>query len=670
MLRRNVLVALTFLGAMLLPLASPERSIPGLGQAADAGEKGKGKPKFTNRLAKETSPYLLMHAHNPTNWYAWGAEAFEKAKKENKLVFLSIGYSSCFWCHVMERESFNNEEVAKILNDHFVCIKVDREERPDIDQIYMTALNAQGQTGGWPLSMFLMPDGRPIVGGTYWPREDKKVDDSVAFGFMTILKKVHAAFKEDAKQFERHAEDLAARTRRALENALVPGVALVPLTRPLVTQITDELMEEFDPDYGGFGNPNRRFKGTKFPMPPRLLFLLQVAERTKDKKLIEFLTLTLDQMAMGGIYDQIGGGFHRYSTERTWTVPHFEKMLYDNAQLVEVYSKAYRLLKKPLYRRVVVETLAYVEREMTSPEGAIYSSQDAETHHEEGRFYVWTPDELAAALPDKADLEFARKVYVADNKLNFEGKYHILRWAKTPAEVAAELNMTEAGLIKKLEPIRKKLFDAREKRDKPFLNKIALTAWSGMMIAGYAEAGRTLDEPKYVEAAARAADFVLKHQRTKDGRLLRTYGAAPGQTPKAAVAAYLEDYGCLTHGLLTLNAANKDKKYLDAAVSLTDKMLELHGDKKVGGYYYTAHDAEKFFARSKDQYDGVQPSGNSVATRNLVRLWKVTGDERYEKEAERTFKHFAGSLKEHGPSLATMAQALDVWVEGRPAEKK
>ncbi len=629
---------------------------------SSAGEKG--KPKFTNRLAKETSPYLLMHAHNPTNWFAWGPEAFAKAKKENKLVFLSIGYSSCFWCHVMERESFNNEEVAKILNDHFVCIKVDREERPDIDQIYLTALNVQGQRGGWPLSMFLMPDGRPVVGGTYWPRDDKKVDGELAYGFKTILMKLNAAFKDDPKQFEKQGDELAARTTRALESA-VPGIALVTLNRDLVTKVADELTEEFDPEYGGFGNPNKRFKGTKFPMPPRLLFLLQVAERTKDKKLIEFLTLTLDQIAMGGIYDQIGGGFHRYSTERTWTVPHFEKMLYDNAQLVEVYSKAYRLTKKPLYRRVVAETLAYIEREMTSPDGAIYSSQDAETHHEEGRFYVWTPEELTKALPDKAELEFLKKVYVTDNKLNFEGKYHILRWEKPPAETATDLSMTEAGLIKKLEPIKKKLFDAREKRDKPFLNKIALTAWSGLMIAGYAEAGRTFEEPKYLEAGAKAADFVLKHQLTKEGRLLRTYGAAPGGQPKAAVMAYVEDYACLAHGLLSLNGATKDKKWLDAAKKLTDKMIEFHGDKKTAGYYFTAHDAEKFFARSKDQFDGVQPSGNSLAARNLVRLWKITGDARYEAEAERTFKFFAGSIQNSPSSFVTMAQALDVWVDGK-----
>ena len=633
------------------------------------GAEKKGKPKYTNRLAKETSPYLLMHSHNPTNWYAWGPEAFAKAKKENKLVFLSIGYSSCYWCHVMERESFNNEEVAKILNDHFVCIKVDREERPDIDQIYMTALNVQGRSGGWPLSMFLMSDGRPVVGGTYWPREDKKDGDEVSFGFKTVLNKLNAAYKEDAKQFEKIADGLANATTRALESS-VPGLAIVPLNRDLIERIVEELKDEFDPDFGGFGNAGRAFRGTKFPMPPRLDFLLHVVERTKEKKVLDHLTLTLDRMALGGIYDQLGGGFHRYSTERTWTIPHFEKMLYDNAQLVEVYSKAYRLTKKPLYRRVVAETLAYIDREMLSPEGAFYSSQDAETDHEEGRNYVWTPKELADALPIKAELEFVKKIYVSENKVNFEGKYHILRWSNTPDELAKELKMTETEMYAKLDPIRKKLFDIREKREKPFLNKIALTAWSGLMIAGYAEAGRTFNEPKYLRTAEKAASFVIKHQVTKEGRLLRTYGAAPGQQPKAAVNGYLEDYAFLTHGLLTLHEATKDKQWLDAARKLTETMLEFHGDKKLGGYYFTAHDAEKFFARSKDQYDGVQPAGNSLAARNLMRLSKLTGDAKYEKEAERTFKFFAGSLKSHGPSLVTMALAVDLYVEGRPAEGK
>ena len=630
---------------------------------AQAGEK-KPTTKTTNRLAKETSPYLLMHAHNPTNWFAWGPEAFDKARKEGKLIFLSIGYSSCFWCHVMERESFNNEAVAKVLNDHFVCIKVDREERPDVDQIYMTALNVQGQRGGWPLSMFLTADSRPLVGGTYWPREDKKIDGEVAPGFITILKSVQTAMKDDPKAIERQADKMAAMTTRALESA-VPGFAIVSLDRDLVKAIAEDLKEGFDSEFGGFGNAERKFRGPRFPMPPRHDFLLHYGRRSGDKKAVDMVTLTLDQMALGGIYDQIGGGFHRYSTERTWTVPHFEKMLYDNAQLVELYSKAYRVTKKPLYKRIVTETLAYVEREMTSPDGAFYSSQDAETHHEEGRSYVWTPKELELALSNKAELEFVKNIYVAENKLNFEEKYYILRWTKDPSEVAKELKLTEAELHAKLDPLRKKLFVEREKRDKPFLNKIALTAWSGLMIAGYAEAARAFEEPKYAQAAVKAAEFVLKHQLTKGGRLLRTYGAAPGQAPKAAVNGYLEDYASLAHGLLNLHEATKDKRWLNEARKLTDTMIEHHGDKKIGGYFYTAHDHEKLFARGKDQYDGVQPSGNSLAVRNLVRIWQQAADARYEKEAERHFKYFAGSMKGFGSSFVTMTVALDMYLDGR-----
>jgi uncharacterized protein YyaL (SSP411 family) len=628
---------------------------------AGGAQEPKAKPKFTNRLARETSPYLLMHAHNPTDWHAWGPEAFEKAKKENKLVFLSIGYSSCYWCHVMERESFNNEECAKLLNEAFVCIKVDREERPDIDHIYMTALQTQRSGGGWPLSMFMLPDGRPIVGGTYWPREDRMIEGEKVLGFMSLLKIVRDAWKDDAEALKRQADKMSAATLVALEAA--PGIALVELDQKLVQEVVEGLKEEFDAEYGGFGNPNRKFRGPKFPTPPRLELVLQVARRTGDKELMHMASLQLDKMAHGGIWDHLGGGFHRYTVERTWTVPHFEKMLYDNAQLTELYAKAYAATKKPLYRKVVEETLAYVQREMMSPEGAFYSSQDAETHHEEGRFYVWTPDELAAALPDKADLALVRKVYGAD-KVNFEEKYHILNLPKPAADIAKDLNLTAEELDTRLTPLRQKLFAERAKRDKPFRNEIALTAWSGQMIAGFAEAGRSLAEPKHVAAAKKAADFVLKHQVTPEGRLLRTYGAQPGQKPKAAVNGYLEDYAFLVHGLLTLHEASQESRWLDDARKLTETMIRFHGDKK-GGFYMTAHDHEKLFARSKDQYDGAQPSGNSMAAQNLVRLWKLTGEEKWHDEARKTFRAFAGAMKQYGPGLSTMAAALDRFVEGK-----
>ncbi len=625
------------------------------------------KPKFTNKLARETSPYLLMHAHNPTNWYPWGPEAFEKAKKENKLIFLSIGYSSCYWCHVMERESFNNESVAKVLNDSFVCIKVDREERPDIDHIYMTALQTLRGGGGWPLSMFLLPDGRPIVGGTYWPREDRMVEGEKVLGFVSLLKIVANHWKDDAKAIEKQAEKMAAATEQALNSG--PGIAIVSLDRKLIEGIIEELKEEFDPEYGGFGSPQRKFRGPKFPTPPRLDFLLEVAGRTKDKDQLNMVTLTLDKMALGGIWDHLGGGFHRYTVERTWTVPHFEKMLYDNAQLAEVYAKAYALTKKPLYRKVVAETLAYVEREMISPEGAFYSSQDAETQHEEGRFYVWTDEELAKAITDKADLAFVRKVYGADQGPNFEEKYHILKLQKPTAELAKELKMTEDQLGARLTGLREKLLAERSKRDKPLRNEIALTAWSGQMIAGFAEAGRSLGEKRYLETAKKAADFVLKNQLTANGRLLRTYGAAPGEKPKAAVNGYLEDYAFLVHGLLILHEATGEGRWLDESKKLTDVMIRFHGDKK-GGFFMTASDHEKLFARAKDQYDGAQPSGNSMAARNLVALWKLTGEERWRDEAQRTFRVFAGALKSNGTGLTAMARAVEEWLDAHPAKKQ
>jgi uncharacterized protein YyaL (SSP411 family) len=645
MVRRLLIAVCLFVPAILLAQAPADAKKP------------------LNRLAKETSPYLRMHAHNPTDWHPWGPEAFEKAKKENKLVFLSIGYSSCFWCHVMERESFNREDVAKVLNDGYVCIKVDREERPDIDHIYMTALQTASGRGGWPLSMFLLPDGRPLFGGTYWPREDKEVDGETAPGFVTILKNVRKLYLEKRDEIDKAAEQVSAATTRALDSAGAFGQAIVVLDRKLLGEAVDSLKEEFDPEFGGFGAPSRNFRGPKFPMPARLEFLLSQAARGKRDDLLRMVTLTLDRMAQGGIYDHLGGGFHRYSTERTWLVPHFEKMLYDNAQLVELYALAHRAAKKPLYKRVVNETLEYVKREMTSPEGAFYSSQDAETDHEEGRFYVWTPRELAQALPDAEAVDFVRQVYGADGKPNFEKMYHILHRPKSSFDLGRELRMTEPELELKLEPLRKKLFEARSRRDRPFRNEIALTAWSGLMIGAYAKAGEIFGDKTYLQTATDAANHVLKHQKTADGRLLRTYGAPPGKPPVAAGPAYLEDYAFLVHGLLNLHDATKDKKWLDEAIALTDVMVRFHGDDKRGGYFITANDHEKLFARAKDQHDGATPSGNSVAIRNLIRLHQATGDDRFRAEADKGFRYFAGSLKSYGPSLTTLATALDLALE-------
>jgi uncharacterized protein YyaL (SSP411 family) len=641
------------LRATLLPLLCA-----GLLAAADPPAKA----KKANRLARTSSPYLLQHAHNPVDWFPWGDEAFEKAKKEGKLVFLSIGYSSCHWCHVMEKESFANEEMAALLNKHFVCIKVDREERPDIDQIYMTALNVLGQSGGWPLSMFLDAQGRPIVGGTYWPREDREIDGKTYRGFKSLLTSIRDFHDSRPKDLAIQAERLAKGTAAALEG-LARGKALVELDRKLIAGVVEGLQEEFDKVHGGFGNAGRAFKGPKFPLPAALLFLQREAKRAKSKELAGMVELTLDKMAAGGIYDHLGGGFARYTVERTWTVPHFEKMLYDNAQLLEVYAAAYRDGKKPHYGRVLRETVAWVGREMTAPEGGLYSALDADSDGEEGRFYVWTDKELAAALPDKDDLRLVKKVYEAEKDYNFEGKYHVLRLAGPPAAVAAELKLTEEQLEARLAGPRKRLLEARAKRPRPFLDTKVLTAWNGQMIAGLARAGEALGDKQAVESAARAAKFVLGAMKTKEGRLLRSYAAVPGEKPKARLNGYLDDYAYLVHGLLTLHDVTGEKAWLDEAKALTETMIKYHGDGERGGFFYTSSDHEKLFTRAKDQYDGSQPASNSVAASNLVRLWRKTGEARYGQLAEKTFLALAGTLKGSPTSLCLLADALSAWLE-------
>ncbi len=631
-------------------------------------KKDKGKPKFTNRLAKETSPYLRLHAHNPVDWYPWGDEAFAKAKKEGKMIFLSIGYSSCYWCHVMARDSFENEEVAGLLNKWFVCIKVDREERPDIDQIYMTALEVMGQNGGWPLSMFLTTDGRPVIGGTYWPREDRTVQGKVLKGFKSLVTAVHDIATEKPQDVDKQATKIADATAALLA---APKLVLAAAPdRDTVKGCLDGLRDSFDTEYGGFGSFFKGFKGPKFPTPCRLALLLHEGERAKSKEQTGMVTLTLDKMALGGIYDQLGGGFHRYSTERTWTVPHFEKMLYDNAQLLEVYAAAYQLTKKPLYKRVLLETIAYLQREMMSPEGAFYSSQDAETEEEEGRSYVWTQAELEKALPKAEDLQLIRKVYGADGEPNFEKKFFILKLARPLAETAKEMKLTEAELLARLEPLKQQLFKARSQREQPLLNTVSLTSWSGLTVAGVARAGKALDDPKVIATAVKAADFLLSKQVTKDGRLLHTYGAAPGEKPRAAVPGFLEDYAGLVHGLLALHDVTGAKHWLDEAEKLTKTMITHHGDKDSGGYYFTAHDAQKLFARSKDSYDGAMPSGNSLALLNLVRLWTKTGDAFYQKQAERGFETFTKALDDQPTGLTTMTLALSLYLDQQDKKDK
>ncbi len=639
-----------------------------LAEAPAVGPPPATAKKKVNRLARESSPYLLQHAHNPVDWFPWGPEAFAKAKKEKKLVFLSIGYSSCHWCHVMEKESFSDESVAKILNDNFVCIKVDREERPDVDQIYMTAINVLRQSGGWPLSMFLTAQGRPIFGGTYWPREDREIDGETVMGFKSVLARVKKLHKDKPEDLEKQAEIVARRTSEALAGSM-RGVALIELDRKLITGVTEALGVEFDKVRGGFGNPERKFNGPKFPIPCYLVFLQGESRRAKSKEAATMVETTLDQMARGGIYDHLGGGFHRYSVERTWTVPHFEKMLYDNAQLLEVYATAYRQTKKPAQKRVLRQTIDFVARELTSPEGAFYSALDADSDGEEGTFYIWTARQLKRVLTDNDDLQLFRKVYGAEDGYNFEGRYHIFRLSAPLDATAKDLGTTEEKLESRLAGLRQKLFEAQSKRPRPFLDTKVLTAWNGQMIAGLARAGDALGDKKAIATAGKAADFILKTMKTADGRLLRSYAARAGGKAEARLNGYLDDYAYLVHGLLALHDVTAEKRWLDEAKALTETMVKFHGDNEHGGFYYTSSDHEKLFARAKDQYDGAQPSGNSVAAGNLVRLWIKTGDSRYSKLAEKTFRALSPTLKTNPTSLAGLADALGLWLEAGAKNK-
>ena len=629
--------------------------------------KDKDAPKAKpNRLAKESSPYLLQHATNPVDWYPWGQEAFDRAKKEKKLVFLSIGYSSCHWCHVMERESFSNAAIAKTMNENFVCIKVDREERPDIDDIYMTALSTTGVQGGWPLTMILTDDGKPIFGGTYFPPEDKKIGEDTAPGMTTVLAKVIELDKKSHDDLVAQADHIAKLTIDALDRNS-RAIALLKLDRELVDGAAEAF--DIDPEHGGTGSKARMFKGTKFPRPPVWSFLLSQSTRKGKEELAKSVQLTLRKMAEGGIYDHLGGGFHRYSTERTWTVPHFEKMLYDNAQLVELYSDAFAIARDPLYKRVVAETLGFIKREMTNTDGAFYSALDADSNHVEGEFYVWTADEIKKILGNDADTTFFRAVYGVTAP-NFEEKFHILRLPKALPEIAKEQKLTEAELLAKLEPLKAKLFAVRAKRERPFLDTKVICAWNGQMIAGYARAGQVFGDKEYTATAAKAADFILGKMRDDKGRLFRMYAAVPGEKPVARGTAFLDDYSYLAHGLLNLYDATGDKKWLTAAFEITNTSLKFHSDGDRGGYFFTPSDGEKLFARSKDGYDGVQPSGNSQTVRNLLRYSVKAESPKFRALAEKTLKQYALALRTQPGSLTGMAHGLDEYLATEPAPKE
>ncbi len=628
----------------------------------------KAAAAHTNRLAKETSPYLLLHAHNPVDWYPWGEEALAKAKREKKLIFLSVGYSSCYWCHVMERESFMDDQIAAKLNENFVCIKVDREERPDIDEIYMQALHVylklvgSKQGGGWPLSMFLTPDAKPLMGGTYFPPRDKQGH----LGFTTVLDRVREAWTTDAAKWQKTGDSLADYVADSLKQR--PMLNVLKLDRSILDSMLRALASQFDAVHGGFGFDPANPKQAKFPEPPNLNFLLDYARRNKSDAARKMLFTTLEKISQGGIRDHIGGGFHRYSTDRYWRVPHFEKMLYDNGQLAAVYTAAYELEPRGDFKRVVDETLEFILREMVDEGGGFYSALDAETDSEEGRYYVWRREEIEQELSAEEYALFA-DVYGVGGEPNFEGRY-IPLLSGPLAEEAKKRDLTEDELEAKLQPIRKKLLEVRSKRPRPLTDTKVLTGWNGLTIRGLADAGRVFKNPRYTEAATRAADFVLLKMRDSDGRLQRAYAGGTAKVP-----AYLDDYSFLVDALLALHRATGDARWLQAAGELMETQLALFWDDRVGGLFHTSSLHEQLIARSKLSTDNVTPSGNSVAAANLLALAALLSKPEYVERCEQCIRSSGPILEEHPAAVPQLAVALAAWLDitqkaGDKTEKK
>ena len=586
-----------------------------------------GSWKWTNRLIHETSPYLLLHAHNPVDWYPWGDEAVALAKKENKLIFLSVGYSTCYWCHVMERKVFSNPEIAEMMNKNFVNIKIDREERPDLDEIYMTATQLLVQRSGWPNSVFLTPDLKPFYAGTYFPPTDMPNRP----GFPTILDAVHEAWVTREAEVIESSNQIS----RTIEMAISRGFTALnarALDRSLTTGALDYLRTAYSHAYGGFGN------APKFPSPANLEFLISEYERTSDEAVLKMVTRTLDMMAYGGMYDQIGGGFHRYSVDAKWLIPHFEKMLYDNAQLAKVYLRAYQLTQASRYRRIAEEIFGFIFREMTAPEGGFYSALDAETDAEEGKYYVWTQDEIREVLGEKEAKGF-NDVYGVDKGPNFEGKSVLY----VPA--GSEVEDSVKGLL----AAREKLLTARTEREYPLLDTKIIVNWNGLMIDALAYGYHVLGDERYLSAASKAAEFILGTMRKPDGELWHTYTAGVVKQD-----AYLDDYAFFVRALLTLYQATREEQWSDLAKTLTDRMIQLFWDDKNGGFFYTKADAKHLIVRTKKPYDSAIPSGNAVAVKNLLAL----GTD-YQDYAKKTLRTFAESMAQSPSSFMYMHFALN-----------
>ncbi|HYZ14609.1 MAG TPA: thioredoxin domain-containing protein [Actinomycetota bacterium] len=558
-----------------------------------------------NRLAEETSPYLLQHADNPVDWYPWGEEALERARREGKPILLSIGYAACHWCHVMERESFEDRSTADLMNDNFVSIKVDREERPDLDAIYMDAVQALTGHGGWPLTAFLTPDGKPFYAGTYFPDEDRHG--------MPAFRKVLTAIADTWTNRRDEIEEQSGRVVDAIARASSIGQSPETLTDELLSSASRALRSAFDAQWGGFGG------APKFPQPMALDFLLRRHLRG-DPDALDIVRITLDRMAAGGIHDQLGGGFHRYSTDARWLVPHFEKMLYDNALLARVYVRAWLVTGEDRYRRIASSTVDYLLREMQHPDGGFFSSQDADSEGVEGKFFVWSWDELVAIGGEAVATAFG-----ATPSGNWEGT-NVL-WFPRPVEaVAQELEIEPAELKRDVELARGALLEIRDRRVRPGTDDKVLAAWNGLAISALAEAGRAFGEPRFVDAAVRAADFVLENMRDQDGRLLRSWRDGRRGRP-----GYADDHALMAEACLTLYETTFDLRFFEEARSLAEQLIRLFHDAERGGFFQTGSDAEDLVIRPKELYDNAVPSGNSVAADVLQRLTHLTGEPEYER---------------------------------------
>lgn len=586
--------------------------------------------KESNRLIHEKSPYLLQHAYNPVNWYPWCDEAFEKAKREDKPIFLSIGYSTCHWCHVMERESFEDEEIASILNNNFISIKVDREERPDIDSIYMTVCQALTGHGGWPLTIFMTPDKTPFFAGTYFPKNDRMGMS----GLKTILNSVNQAWLNNREALLHSGSRILDAIKDSFEEDTPESTATI--SEDIFDEAFSQFKYDFDNIFGGFGS------APKFPTPHNLFFLLRYWYNTKEEYALIMVEKTLESMYKGGIYDHIGFGFSRYSTDEKWLVPHFEKMLYDNALLAIAYLEAYQATKKKKYAEIAQQIFTYVLRDMTSPEGGFYSAEDADSEGEEGKFYIWSKKEINDILGDK-DGEKYCKYYNITDEGNFEG-FNI------PNLINSVIPDEDNELV---ESCRKKLFDYRIKRIHPHKDDKILTAWNGLMIAAMAIGGRVLHNEVYTQAAEKAAEFILSKLVREDGRLLARY-----RDGDAAIPAYVDDYAYLIWGLIELYESTYKPKYLKKSLALNQDLIKLFWDNKSGGLFLYGSDSEQLIIRPKELYDGATPSGNSVAALNFIRLARMTGQHELEEKAQNMFSIFGKQVQRMARGYAFFLTAM------------